>query len=160
MEKIVISNDRNLFKELRDLNFSETEIDKILNWTSNLPILERPKNVAVKIYRGYIDIITKPIITKNHIFQINKASGYNKTLINMNAKEARQKAVSFLNNRDEVQFGLIKQQIKDKAVKGEFELFYYNRIHDSVKTLLEKEDYLVVRDSDDRDGSTTYKISW
>lgn len=160
MEKVVISDNRDLFKELETLNFSQEEIYKILNWTSNLPILERPKNVSVKIYKGFIEIIAKPVITRNHINEINKASGYNETSNNMNAKEARQKAVMFLNTRDEIQFTLIKQQIKDKAVKGEFELLFYNRLHDSVKKLLEKEDYSVVRDSYDRDGSTTYKISW
>lgn len=77
----------------------------------------------------------------------------------MNAKEARDTATSVLTGENNSQLAEILGAIKESVSAGKFEAWYYNSIHEVVRTRLSEMGYEVLPTQYDRNEELT-KIKW
>ena len=77
----------------------------------------------------------------------------------MNAKEAREKALSVNNTRNKNQYDSIKKTINDAVEDGELSCYWYDSIRNVVQQKLENEGYKFSEYSSQKDG-TTVTITW
>ena len=77
----------------------------------------------------------------------------------MNAKEAREKAMSIETGIIKIQYEEIMERIKEAVEKGSFSAYYFESIIPAVNIKLEEDGFTVTSSSDLR-NEITYVISW
>lgn len=78
----------------------------------------------------------------------------------MNAKQAREQALSITNNKNAIEYATIKESIKYAVECGDLECTFFHSIGNSVKEQLTSEGYIISSSSDPREGSVMTTVKW